>query len=574
MTAQHSIVSHTHVTIGGKELHEIAGGQLVEVNVDQHVHLPSMFMVRFHDPGMKLLDGNKIDLTKSVEISSRTADNKLVKLMSGEITALEPEFGKGMVAELTVRGYDRSHRLYRERKSKTYLNIKDSDLAEQIAGTAKLKKMIDPTPTIYEHLYQHNQSDLSFLRQRAWRIGYECFVVEETLYFCKPSTKKAELTIAWGGDLLTFSPRVTLSEQVEEVWVKGWDVQKKEAILGRAMQGQLYPDTDEKDGKTWSGKLGQTSRSVWVDEPVVSQAEADILAAARLDELSGAFIEAEGTAFRRPDIQAGQHIRIEGLGKRLSGVYLVTRASHTYTNKGLYTRFMVTGSRTGLLSEQLHTDFHKQRWGGVAPAIVTNSDDPQGWGRVKLKYPWMSEDEESHWARVVGAGGGPECGLAMIPAVEDEVMVAFQHGDFDHPVVLGGVWNGKDALPKQVREAPEGEKPLVRSWTSQSGHRITMYDNSDNKLEIETKGGLRVLLDDANQAITIESGDTVQVVAKGDLTVKGNNVSLEADGNFELRAKGNVQVDAQRNLQMKAGTAANIEASGRAAVKAPQVSLG
>ncbi|MEZ4683790.1 MAG: hypothetical protein R2932_57235 [Caldilineaceae bacterium] len=77
------------------------------------------------------------------------------------------------------------------------------------------------------------------------------------------------------------------------------------------------------------------------------------------------------------------------------------------------------------------------------------------------------------------------------------------------------VWNGKDALPSQVQAAPEGEKPLVRNWSSRTGHRISMYDNRDNKLEIVTKGGLRVVLDDANKAITIESGDTVQVTAEG-----------------------------------------------------------
>jgi len=564
--AESQIVSHAYVTIGGKDLAKEAQSQLLAVQVDQHVHLPAMFMLRFHDPGMKLLDAGQIDLTKLVEISSKTTDNQMVKLISGEITALEPEFGEGMIAELTVRGYDRSHRLYRERKSKTYVNVKDSDLAKQIADAAKLEVVVDATPTIYDHLYQHNQSDLSFLRQRAWRIGYECYVIDKTLYFRKPPTEAATLTIAWGADLLAFRPRVALSEQVEEVWVKGWEVQKKATILGRASQGKLYPDTSEKDGKAWSATLKQTSRVVLVDLPVVSQAEADIVAAARLDELSGAFIEAEGTAFRRPDIQAGRRIKIEGLGKRLSGVYLVTSASHTYTNKGLYTRFTVTGSRTGLLSEQFRDAPSSDRWPGVVPAIVTNSDDPQGWGRVKLKYPWMSDNEESHWARVVGAGGGPNCGLAMIPDVEDEVMVAFEHGDFDHPVVLGGLWNGKDALPNQVKDAPGGEKPQVRSWTSRTGHRITMYDNSANKLVIETKGGLRVIMDDTNKSITVESGNTIQVTAKGDITIKGNNLNIEANGNFQLNATGNVQ--------MKAGINANIEASALAAVKAPQISLG
>jgi uncharacterized protein involved in type VI secretion and phage assembly len=96
-----------------------------------------------------------------------------------------------------------------------------------------------------------------------------------------------------------------------------------------------------------------------------------------------------------------------------------------------------------LLAEQVGHFGMAQHWPGVVPAIVTNTDDPNGWGRVKVKYPWLSDAEESGWARLLGTGSGAACGLIAIPAVDDEVMVAFQHGDFDNPVVIGGMWNGK-----------------------------------------------------------------------------------------------------------------------------------
>jgi uncharacterized protein len=110
----------------------------------------------------------------------------LFTLIKGEITALEPVFGEGMVAELVVRGFDKSHRLYRETKSRAFLNKKDSDLAQEIAQAVGLSVQVDATSTVYDHIYQHNQSDLAFLMQRAWRIGYECFVEDGQLYFRKP----------------------------------------------------------------------------------------------------------------------------------------------------------------------------------------------------------------------------------------------------------------------------------------------------------------------------------------------------------------------------------------------------
>ena len=538
MAAKKSIVSHIYIKIAGNDLPAGVRSQLLEVSVDQHVHLPAMFTLRFYDAGLKLLDSELFQLTKSVAISGQSASGAIVPLIEGEITAIEPDFGKGMIAELTIRGYDKSHRLYRERKSKTYLNVKDSDLATQIAKKAQLTPEVDVTTTVYEHIYQHNLSDLSFLQHRAWRIGYECYVAEGKLYFRKPTASKPLATVIWGQDLITFRPHMSLAEQVNEVHVQGWDVQKKSAIIGRAQDGKLYPQTTEikdkkRDGKAWSQELNCPARMVIVDQPVVSQAEADILAAARLDELSGAYLEAEGESFRRPDIQAGRLLQIDGLGKRLSGEYLVTRATHRYTDEGLKTFFSVNGLRTGLLAEQLNGTATKQSWQGIVPAIVTNTDDPNNWGRVKVKFPWLSEQDESAWARVIGIGAGNGVGLGIIPAVNDEVMVAFQHGDFNTPIVIGGMWNGADALPPAVHGATGAKKPDVHSWVSRGGHQITL-DDTEKTIVVQSSTGLQLIMDDNAKKITIKSNGEVEVVAAKNLNLQGANVTVKASNSLAL----------------------------------------
>jgi uncharacterized protein involved in type VI secretion and phage assembly len=371
--------------------------------------------------------------------------------------------------------------------------------------------------------------------QRAWRIGFECFVDDGKLWFRKPPANGAKVTLTWGDDLLSFYPRITLAEQVDEVLVKGWDVEKKAAIVGQAEKGALYPDIKKgKDGASLAKPFGK-GRLVIVDQPVVSQAEANILATARLNERSGAFIDAEGTAFRRPDVKAGQMIILEALGKRLSGKYLVTSATHTYTAKGFTTSFAVHGSRNGLLLEQVTRQPALDRWPGVVPAIVTNTEDPRNWGRVKVKFPWLSDEVESAWARVVSPGAGPEAGLFMIPAVDDEVMVAFAYGDFDQPFVLGGLWNGQNKIVPEGANAGQDEKPLVRSWHSLSGHRLVMYDDANKKVEIVTAGGHKIVLDDSGRKVSIESS--------GDLEVKaGTNLKISANANIDVQASGQVNI--------------------------------
>ncbi|MDF1512923.1 MAG: hypothetical protein P1S60_03830, partial [Anaerolineae bacterium] len=170
------LASQLKIKIDGTEVQPDVMGNVLSVIVDQHALLPDMFSIRLQDPEFEIIDNGPFNLTKGIEISAETGEGESHELIKGEITALEPEFQEGMLARLVVRGFDKSHRLYRETKSKAHLNKKDSDLAQEIAQSAGLQADVETTTIVYDHIYQDNQTDLSFLRQRAWRIGYECFV--------------------------------------------------------------------------------------------------------------------------------------------------------------------------------------------------------------------------------------------------------------------------------------------------------------------------------------------------------------------------------------------------------------
>lgn len=553
MPTSSPLASQIALKISGTDIDPEVMGHVLTVDVDQHAYLPGMFVVRLQDPNFSLIDEGPFDLTKEVEISAQKEDGQWIPLMKGEITALEPEFQEGMIASLVVRGYDKSHRLYRDQKTEAHLNAKDSDLAQAVAQAAGLQAEVDPTTTVYDHVLQHNQSDLSFIQERAWRIGYECYVDEGKLIFRKPSTQAPAVTLTWGADLLSFSPRMTLAEQVDEVVVRAWSVKDKAAIVGRAQEGALYPDIDEpKDGAAWAQSFG-TAKRIYLDQSAVSQAEANILAEARLNELSGAFVQAEGLALRRPDVRAGKQIKLEALGQRFSGSYLVTNAHHMYSAEGLRTAFSVRGARTGLVVENIGLRYVQERLPGAMIGIVTNTDDPEHWGRVKVKLPWMADNAESDWARVVGVGAGPEAGLFAIPDVDDEVLVVFEQGDIRRPFVIGGLWNGRDAPPPPVPGSGV-ERPLVRSWHSRTGHHITVYDTSDNKIEIVTKGGHTVTLDDANSEIKVTSSGGLTLTFADNsskITLEGNEIAVKANGSLKIESGANMDLQAGGQMNIK-----------------------
>jgi phage protein D/phage baseplate assembly protein gpV len=555
MPAINELASQVTIKIDGTEVQDEVKDKLASVLVDQHSFLPDMFTLRFYDADLKLMDEGPFNLTKRVEILIAKPDNTKVTLMKGEITALEPDFGESMTPELVVRGYDQTHRLYRETRSKAYLNTKDSNLAEQIASAIGLQSEVETTDTVYDHVFQSNQSDLAFLMERAWRIGYECFVEEDKLFFRKPpNTGSAPVTLKWGEDLKTFNPRMTLAEQVDEVIVRGWNPQEKKEIVGKAETGKLYPKIEEaKDGKTWASDFGR-GKKIFVDLPVFSQAEANVLAAARLDELSGAFIDAEGKATRRPDIKAGQKIKLENLGKRFSGEYLVTNVTHSYSPEGFSSVFRVTGSRLGIISEQTSRDAPTNRYPGAVIGLVTNTEDPSKMGRVKVKFPWLGDQTESNWARVMGIGAGPDSGFYVIPAVNDEVLVIFEHGDMNYPFVIGGLWNGQDKPPPKGLSASAGEESKIRIFQSIGGHIIATFDNSEKKIEITTTDGRSITLSDKDKKIIFKNSQVSLTLEESNMKMEAvSNLTIEASGQIKLKASAGIEIDGGAKVDVKGG---------------------
>jgi uncharacterized protein involved in type VI secretion and phage assembly len=199
------------------------------------------------------------------------------------------------------------------------------------------------------------------------------------------------------------------------------------------------------------------------------------------------------------------------------------------------------------------------RFYGVTIGIVTNNkDDEMKIGRVKVKLPWLSETDESNWARVVSPMAGADRGLYFLPEVGDEVLVAFEHGDIQFPYILGGLWNGKD---KPHISNSDG-KNNVREIRSRTGHAITLDDTQgEEKITISTKEGKNALVIDASQ-------NTIQITVEKDFTIQAKgNINLKSSGGDVAIECQNFSVDAQQNATIKANSNSSIEAQTGIAIK-------
>ncbi|MCU0497608.1 MAG: contractile injection system protein, VgrG/Pvc8 family [Anaerolineae bacterium] len=284
----------------------------------------------------------KIGNTATIELGYVDA---LEPLIDGEITGLEASFAAGGTPTFTVIVTDMSHRLLRHRRSSVYLNMKDSAIASQIASGAGLSAMVDDTVVTLPYVYQNNMTDMSFLLERALRIGYEVFVIDKKLYFNKRSDSVASTTLAWNTDLLEFSPSLYSHGQVKSVQVRGWDYIKKEAIVGQS--SAVTKKLGAKDGKSAISSFGEADHVV-VKYPVSSKAEADKMAQGILDDLSLEFINAIGMCYGNPQVRMGKVVTLSELGTRFSGDYYITSATHHYSPKhGYRTTFNARRNASG-----------------------------------------------------------------------------------------------------------------------------------------------------------------------------------------------------------------------------------
>jgi len=196
------------------------------------------------------------------------------------------------------------------------------------------------------------------------------------------------------------------------------------------------------------------------------------------------------------------------------------------------------------------------RYYGVVVGIVTNNQDPDGMHRVKVRFPWLNQDDESNWARVATVMAGNGRGAYFLPEVDDEVLVAFEHGSVEQPFVIGALWNGKDVAHESNADGNNDN----RSIKSRSGHVVRLCDKAGQEtIEIIDKTG--------NNRIVIHASDnSIAIEAQGDISLSSQT------GKVSISAV-NIEMTSQAGVSIKAGTTLDATATATMDLKGALINL-
>lgn len=621
-TGQSAVVVWPSVRTGpgqGTALTTDVEARLLRTVVDTHLHLPGMFVLTFRDIDGTTLTDAGLSIGTCVQVWAGTpGDEQARRLITGEVTAIEGRYE--YLAGLTiVRGYDLGHRLQRVRRTRTFVNMTDSDIASQVAREGGLTLgEIMPTSVVHDHLGQCDETDWDFLKQRAREIGYEFGMADGTFRFRKASSVSGAtgepLTLTLGENLRAFTPRVTAGNLTPNVEVRVWDPLQARVTSATAETATGAASIARSTAATFGQQFGQAATGaspavppegeageqdsfgpppsgtahVISDRPVGSGASANSAATSvangLAEHLASTFAEAEGEAAGSPQIQAGAVVRAEGIPSQFTGNWVVTNARHIFdlSEGGYHTAFVASGrherSLLGLASAGA-TQSPLPRMPGVVCGIVTNVNDTKG--RAKVALPWLSPSYESDWAPVVQFGAGRRSGAMFLPEVGDEVLIGFEFGDARRPYVLGGVVNNQSAYSlggSAVQAQGRSATVVRRGFVSAAGHRLVFHDEMPPG---ESEGRPTV------SEIVLGTGDSVVRLAidavagtlvlactpedpPGHLTIQCGNAGTV---DIQTGQGGTVNVDGGDTLNLKAQAAVKIQSSGEVTVHGAQIKL-
>lgn len=493
------------------------------------------FELRFnHDqlgePGLITLDDSREFVGKTLTATFGYAMASLQKF-SGLVTKVELSQSHGYHGVLIVSGYsptiliDRGPDLgsYLDKTLDDIVTLATNDTPEndlRIVSNATRKNPID-------YVIQYRESDFEFLNRLSGEY-YEWFYYDgESLNFGKPDQQK-EVSLFYGRDL----HNLQYAMGVAPIKNKRFTYNPKQDEM---LQGETTGKADGRPDLVHAINASNSMFSKTFNQPATIRVEnnSDISTHVENQEKANIskLLKVNATG-DNPEVGIGTIVDVAmSIKKDLSfnteslGQFLVTSIKHTIDERGHY-----LNSFEGVVSttERLAADGYQRPDPDMQLADVVENNDPQGTGRIKVKFKWACQTNDvTEWLRVITPDAGSSesvsknRGLVFIPEIGDQVLVTFEEGNIARPIVLGSVFHGKSG-------SGGSSSNNNKSITSKSGHTVQLNDGGGITIKDKT-GGNHIVVDGDNRVTVTASQTIVMTNGSSSITLAKDKITIHAD---------------------------------------------
>lgn len=425
-------------------------------------------------------------------------------LFDGEIVSREHEHDGAHGRVLRLRAYDRLNRLRRNRRTRAMAKTSAASLASELAGEIGCAALAQREPPERELVIQSGESDFDLLADLAGASGLYPYLDGGTLRLAGLEGEGDAVKLTLGANLISVRATLSAERALTRGEAGGWNLANSDRIRGEA------PLACQDQFEFRDIGLPQPSERLIHGLLADGEPEAKARAEADMDRAAAHQAVITGAAAGDAALKPGTPVEIAGLAAEACGRYVLTEVLHRFDASVGY-RCEISTAPPARPARPRDTFF--------ALGEVSDTADPEGMGRAKVKLPSFAGVETS-WMQVVVAGAGPGKGLAALPETGDDVLVVFPDADPARGIVLGGLY-GRKRLPRGV-----GRKK-ARPFVLRTGGGQT--------LELAAEGAYARLSTSAGSLVEL-AHNNMRVAAATDLVIEapGKTITIRASAvNFE-----------------------------------------
>jgi len=437
---------------------------------------------------------------------------------------------------VTLVAKSRTIKLDGSRRNAFRFDMKASEVINELAGDGGLTCEVEATEGQMAYSVQYRETDYQYLMRLASENGLFAFYDNDKLRVVGTGNYKT-VELQWRDSLGALT--MGLGTAAQNFKAYGWDLEKKQVLQGDGSSSLGTPSV--KASKEMFQENGFQMAAKATDQASIGRtAERGSKAAV------GGMVVCSGESIV-PELTVGCCAKVSGMDT-LDGLYWIKSIIHVFDESGQYhNEFKSTpvdmAFPAKVAARASITDLQS--------ALVVDNNDPDKLGRVKVKFPWDDGTEQTLWLRVMTPHAGNERGWYCIPEIDDEVLVGFEYGNPDLPIVLGSLFNGQD-LPHGDAVKSDNE---AKMFMTKGGNMISFGDGSGSE-EIKISQG------DGDNAIIIGmSGPSITIESTGDISIKGKTIALEStSGDITVKSAGALNQESTGDMQLKGGM--NLKAEG------------